>query len=210
MLFDCQRCGAKETIGLPSDEASEVVCIACQARQSRRGYEVMRLQAQLVAARERAASAMRAAQNLQAPPEACPECGDDLFTLEHGCPRCGHGKKSWLAQSPGVLYAAVFIGVMAVGVAALFGFGTVMAKGGPIVNLAFIAGGAALSAFGVRAIRSPTTLQIAQARGPDAFGMQQYGPSRPATREQGTLAGAICLVVGAALVVLGVFVGALG
>ena len=114
-----------------------------------------------------------------------------------------------MAQNAGLLYALVFLGVLGLGIAALFGIGTVVSKGGPIVNLAFVATGAGLSAFGVRAIRSPTTLQIAPAQGHDAFGQSQFGPSRPATREQGMLAGAICLVVGALCVIFGVFVGAL-
>jgi hypothetical protein len=186
VLFDCQRCGAKQKIALPTDDSNEILCPTCQAKQSRRGYEVLRIKAELAAARQRAEAAARDA----------------------GPPSEPASEKGWVDRNPAALYALVFVGILAFGVAGLFGVGTFVSKGGPIVNLAFITGGAALAAFGVHAIRSPTSLSIAGSRGYDAFGQQQYGPSRPATREQGTMAGAVLLVVGAACVILGVFVGA--
>ena len=65
------------------------------------------------------------------------------------------------------------------------------------------------SGVGVRALQRPTSLSIAPVAGHDAWGKTEYGPSRQATREEGTMTGAIFLVVGAGLLFLGVFFGKL-
>jgi hypothetical protein len=105
---------------------------------------------------------------------------------------------------PGVACAALcvlgFIGVALVGK---------MGRAGPVPNIAFVICGGVLAAFGVRALQSPTSLQVVDVQGTDASGHQRYGNARAATAAQGTMAGIVCLLAGIGVVVLGVFFGAL-
>lgn len=136
----------------------------------------------------------------------CPACGDAAWDPELGCAACGHGRKTFLAGRPHLLYVLVFIAAAGLGLGAVAAFG-VIGSSGPIVNLAFVLGGAALVTFAVHALRKPTSLGIADNAGIDAFGKQAWGSSTDATAEQGVMAGAISLLVGLALIVIGVIAG---
>jgi hypothetical protein len=143
----------------------------------------------------------------------CPSCGDELFTREFGCPRCGHGRKSFVARHGESLVwigfvAMLLIGACGVGIVGLvapstFVMGVLVASG------SFVVTGASLFAFGIRAIRDPTSLRIVDSAGTDASGTPLYKNARNATREQGITAGVTCLIVGLALVAIGVAAGPL-
>jgi hypothetical protein len=102
---------------------------------------------------------------------------------------------------PGIVFAAL---------CALGGAGVALAgrigRAGPVPNIAFVIGGGVLAALGVRAIQTPTSLQVVDVKGMDAFGRQQYGNGRAATAAQGTVAGIVCLVAGIGVTLLGVLV----
>lgn len=208
MRFDCGRCSATDAIVLPDDpRIAELVCPACHARQPRRDYELLRLQRQLSRARDVAAK--QTARTSDGPPDACPSCGDDLFTPENGCTRCGHGQRGFAQRGgQGMLLAIVFVVVLGLGLGAIALVG-VIGPAGPLPNAALVAGGAALFTFGVHALRRPTSLVLSDNLGTDAFGMQQWGNDRPASEEQGTWAGALCVVIGLGLCALGVVAGLL-
>ncbi len=138
-------------------------------------------------------------------PAVCPACGDDLFTLEHGCQKCGHGQKSFLARNTYVIPFAIFFLLALVGFGALATIGAV-AEGGVLLNVVPLLTSAFLVAFGVKAIQRPTSLVISDIH-TDAWGQTHMSNSRQATSEQGIMAGAICLVIGAILFLLGVFAG---
>jgi hypothetical protein len=84
-----------------------------------------------------------------------------------------------------------------------------MGRAGPVPNIAFVICGGVLAAFGVRALQSPTSLQVVDVQGADAAGHQRYANARAATAAQGTMAGIVCLLAGIGVAVLGVFFGAL-
>jgi hypothetical protein len=65
------------------------------------------------------------------------------------------------------------------------------------------------SGIGTYALCRPKGLPLAKNAGVDAFGQQQWGPTRPSTEEEGRRFGAVFLVVGLAMMVIGVFLGAL-
>jgi hypothetical protein len=105
---------------------------------------------------------------------------------------------------PGLAFAVLCVlGGVAVALVGKIG------RAGPVPNIAFVIGGGVLAAFGVKALQSPTSLQVVDVQGMDAFGHQRYGNARGATAAQGTIAGIVCLIAGIGVVVLGVFFGAL-
>jgi hypothetical protein len=208
--FACHACGAEGAITLPGDGVV-VVCSACGKSQPRRDYELERIRADLVRGLERAARERDLGPDKPGDlpePTVCPACGDDLWTEEHGCPTCGHGRRRSLARNAEVFPFVVAFGVLAIGAAgaAVVGVG---AKSGPWMNALSVLMSAIFSGFGVRALQRPTTLSIAPAVGTDAWGKTEYGPSRQATSEEAIRTGAIFLVVGAGLLLLGVFFGKL-
>ena len=77
------------------------------------------------------------------------------------------------------------------------------------MNILLAAMSMVFSGVGVRALQRPTSLSIAPVVGHDAWGKTEYGPSRQATREEGTTTGAIFLVANAGFLLLGVFFGKL-
>ncbi len=78
-----------------------------------------------------------------------------------------------------------------------------------VVNGIFTLTGAFMTAFGVRALRDPTSLQIVDNAGTDASGMAQYGNPRMATPAQGRRIGMIALLIGVAALLVGVSFGAI-
>ncbi len=70
-----------------------------------------------------------------------------------------------------------------------------------------ILAGAATSALGVWVVKNPTAFGVSRNMGEDAFGMQQWGPSQPATRGQGLVNGLAAVGVGILVVALGVVLG---
>jgi DNA-directed RNA polymerase subunit M/transcription elongation factor TFIIS len=206
--FACLLCGAADALQWPIDGATEMVCSACGVAQPLRVYELERLKRQFARANERARQERVAAAEPEPDPAVCPSCGDDLFTLAHGCPKCGHGRPSWMARHGYALPFMVFFASMLIGGGLLLSVGAV-ASTGVVMNVVPMLTGGFLVAFGVRAIRDPTTLRFSQVTH-DAWGESHFvGPSRAASHEQGTTAGAICLVLGVLLLGLGVFVGVL-
>ena len=109
-------------------------------------------------------------------------------------------------RKPGpVLPGIAFVVLCALGGAGVFLAGRI-GRAGPVPNVAFVLAGGVLAALGVRAIQSPTSLQVVDARGMDAFGRQQYANGRAATVMQGTAAGVVCILAGIGVVRLGVLV----
>lgn len=78
-----------------------------------------------------------------------------------------------------------------------------------VVNGIFTLTGAFMTAFGVRALRDPTSLQIVDNAGTDASGMAQYANPRMATPAQGRRIGVIALLLGVAALLVGVSFGAI-
>jgi hypothetical protein len=62
---------------------------------------------------------------------------------------------------------------------------------------------------GVYALLRPKGLPRASNAGVDAFGVQQWGATRPSTSDQGLAYGAVMLTAGLGMWLLGVFFGAL-
>jgi uncharacterized Zn finger protein (UPF0148 family) len=116
-VFTCRRCGTGNAIALPPDGAAEITCPACGSRQPRRDYEVERVALQFHEALERASVEVEASKPDDEELVLCPSCGSVLFTGEEGCPRCGYGRKKFLARHaalvPWVLFFLVVLGVAA-------------------------------------------------------------------------------------------------
>jgi hypothetical protein len=190
----------------------ESVCAKCGARVPRGELELARLKDRFLTARahaakvEAAAAKERAAEEAAALTARCPRCGDDLFTVEFGCTKCGEGKPSLLARMPGLIPAAAFVIPLAVGIGAFALVGQAP-KSGPIANLAFIVGGAGAIALGVRVITKPGNFVMVQSYGTDASGQPMYGPGHRATPEEGLRFGAIWVVAGMAVIAFGVLFG---
>lgn len=164
-----------------------------------RADDLERLKAQAI----RAHAARREAAGVR--PDLCPACGNGWFSAEDGCSSCGHGRRSWLSRHRVPASIALFATLATAGFAALFTLGAA-AQGGVALNAALIGTGAFLDAIGMSMIVSPHAFSVGDV-GTDAFGMQHMSNLRPATKRQGTVAGALSLVIGALLLVFGVFAG---
>jgi hypothetical protein len=136
----------------------------------------------------------------------CPACRDDLYTTEYGCPRCKYGRPGLVARSPALVCGLVAGGVVVLGVVGLFTVGTV-AKQVPWVHAMLFGMSVLFSGAGTYALCRPKGLPLAQSAGADAWGQQQWGPTRPSTEKEGRRFGAIMLTVGIAMTLLGVFIG---
>jgi hypothetical protein len=212
--FACKACGVVDAIELPRDPTAPVACATCGARQARRDLDVARLQDRFVSAGQRSAQAkaelarQQASDAQEAATARCPACGDDLFTVEYGCPKCGAGKKPLLARGAWSYPAIAFLVPLAAGLAAFAAFGTAP-RSGPIANVAFILGGSFAVALGVWVITKPGDITMVKSYGTDAGGTPMYGSSYVASSEQRLRFGAIWVAVGLAVVLLGVFFGLL-
>jgi hypothetical protein len=202
-------CGAADAVELGA--GLERVCTKCGAKNAPAQIELNRLRGQFLTARARAAEADAAAARERAAEEAaaltarCPRCGDDLFTVEFGCSKCGEGKPSFLARNPGVMPAAAFVIPLVLGLGAFALFGKTP-HSGPIVNLAFILGGSLFVGLGARVMSKPGNFLMAQSY-TDASGHTILGPSHRATPEEGLRFGAIFVVAGLVVIAVGVFFG---
>lgn len=143
-----------------------------------------------------------------APDGRCPGCGDDLFVSGYGCPRCGHGRPQSATRSPGKIAGLVAVGTTTLGVLLLFTVATVSQKA-PWAHLMLFAMSAPFVGIGAYALQRPAGLPLAANGGTDAFGMQQFGRTRPSSAREGLQYGAAMLVAGGALWLLAVFFGAL-
>jgi hypothetical protein len=206
MRVACARCGVEVEAGLDPS------CSKCGAPISRAEIDLGRLKGQFLAARSRAAEVNAAEAKARAVEQAaeltarCPRCGDDLFMSEFGCPKCREGRRPFLARNPGVIAATAFVIPLLAGVGAFLVVGKAP-KSGPIANLAFIVGGSIASGLGVRVMTKPGNFTLSASHGTDAFGQPIYGSSHRATPEEGFRFGAIFIVVGLAVIALGVFFG---
>jgi len=99
--------------------------------------------------------------------------------------------------------------VVAIAMAVVGGVGAFVVRGGvpsylvalPIF-MSMVFGG-----LGVRMIQAPTSMRIARSLGPDAFGMQQYGPSETPTAARGRRIGVMNVVFAVGFLIFGVVVG---
>jgi hypothetical protein len=207
-VFTCRRCGASKAVTLPLEsDVATVTCSACGAPQPRRDYEVERLAAQFQRALEKASAEVDTSSAPDHELVLCPACDSVLVAGESGCPRCGFGRKSFLARHAAVLPWVTFVGLAAAALGALFTVGRIL-RDGVVLNAALLFSGALLCAFGVRALGSPATLEIVDNQGVGALGNRRGENSRKSAGK-GILVGATCLVLGVVLLVLGVFAGAL-
>jgi hypothetical protein len=207
ITFPCSLCGAADAVTLPG-EGGAVTCAACKKTQPANAYELQRILLDFARAKARVATEITAsvAPDSSAEPPACPACGDDMFTAEFGCGTCGHGRPSFVARNTGAIPAVVAIGMGAIGGLGVVTVGRVFPEG-PLMNVLFIVMSMAFSGFGARALVSPTTLSMSQSLGQDAWGTNQWGPSRPATYEQGMTLGSIFVVGGIGFMLIAVFMG---
>jgi hypothetical protein len=141
------------------------------------------------------------------PSTNCPECGSDLFVPEFGCPVCRHGKKRGVARVNGVIPFAVAFGIGVIGAVGVILVGPLEGSPGPLMNAFAIGMSMIFGGTGVFALTKPTSLMLSENRGTDAFGQQQWGPTRRATTEQGLTQGAIFVVVALFMLLLGIFLG---
>jgi hypothetical protein len=136
----------------------------------------------------------------------CPACDGDLYIAGYGCPECGHGRTRAASRNPVPIAAGAALGVVAVGVLLLVTAGTVSrhaawAHGMLFVMSAIFAGG------GAHALARPQGIPLARPDGTDASGMTRYGDTRPSTKKEGLVHGAVLLVVGIVMMLLGAFFG---
>jgi hypothetical protein len=205
--FPCSLCGAADAIALPGHDGT-VTCAACKKMQPARAYEMQRILLDFMRVKSRMAAAVPPSigPDSSAEPAACPACGDDLFTADFACRKCGYGRRSFVARHRGAIPAIVAVGIGAVGAIGILTVGRLLPEG-PWMNAMLLAMSMIFSGFGVHALSSPTTLSVAPSLGQDAWGMNQWGPSRPATYEQGMMLGSIFLVAGLAFLLLSIFLG---
>ena len=138
----------------------------------------------------------------------CPACSGDLYIVGYGCPDCGHGRARGANRNPVPIAAGAALGVVAVGVLLLVTVGTVSRHAAWAHAMLFVMS-AIFAAGGAHALARPRGIPLARPDGTDAFGMTRYGETRPSTTKEGLTHGAILLVVGIAMMLLGAFFGSL-
>ena len=136
----------------------------------------------------------------------CPACSGDLYVAGYGCPECGHGRAR-ANRNPIPIALGAALGVVAAGVLLLLTAGKVSRHAAWAHAMLFVMS-AIFAGGGAYALARPKGLPLARADGTDAFGMARYGETRPSTAAEGLTQGAILLVFGIVMMLLGAFFGA--
>ncbi|HEY1960319.1 MAG TPA: hypothetical protein VGH28_32135 [Polyangiaceae bacterium] len=138
----------------------------------------------------------------------CPACSGELYVVGYGCPECGHGRPAAEKRNPIPIAVGVAATVVAFGVMLLFTAGKV-SREVAWAHFMLFAMGAIFAGGGAFALVRPKGLPLAKTDGTDAFGMTRYGETHASTAAEGRVQGAVLLVVGIIMTLLGAFVGLL-
>ncbi len=138
----------------------------------------------------------------------CPACDGDLYIAGYGCPDCGHGRAPGANRNPVPVAAGAALGVVAVGVLLLFTVGTV-SRHAEWAHVMLFVMSAIFAGGGAHALARPKGIPLARPDGTDAFGMTRYGETHLSTAKEGLTQGAVLLVVGIVMMLLGAFFGSL-